>query len=296
MNLDVNKILNTNANKFDSDFLSYICGVLLSNLKENDPAFNDLSNTEFMKGYINSLRIIKDEKVKHINIDYNKNEGSLVISSSKDLHSPKNCRQLFAGLENVVEIELSNFITNTAKDMSFMFNKCYKLVKLDVSKFITDNVENMYGMFSNCESLDMLNVKGFNTHIVKDMGDMFHNCSSLAEIKGIENFITKNVKNMSGMFHGCKLLNTLNLLGFDFIETDNIGHMFTDCESLTEVKMVLRKNPKSIMCDEIFRNCTNLTIIDETTRNSLIANNGLNMFAGSGLAKDYIEEATLNII
>ena len=55
------------------------------------------------------------------------------------------------------EINLSNFNTNNATDMSWLFNGCSSLKEINLNNFNINNVDDMFGMFSGC--LDELKFK-----------------------------------------------------------------------------------------------------------------------------------------
>jgi surface protein len=61
-----------------------------------------------------------------------------------------------------------------------MFNGCRSLVTLDLSNFNTNKATNMNWMFYNCSSLETLDMRNFDTsNITANMKDMFYNCTSL---------------------------------------------------------------------------------------------------------------------
>ena len=72
----------------------------------------------------------------------------------------------------------------------FMFSNCISLSNLDFSNFNTQNATNMNYMFYYCKSLT-----NFNTQNMTDMSCMFLDCNSLT------NFNTQNVTDMSCMFN-----------------------------------------------------------------------------------------------
>ena len=57
-----------------------------------------------------------------------------------------------------------------------MFYYCDNLKILDLSNFNTESVKNMSNMFSESSNLTSLNIYNFNTKNVEDMSYMFRYC------------------------------------------------------------------------------------------------------------------------
>ena len=77
--------------------------------------------------------------------------------------------KMFNNCTNLEEINLSHIYINKVKDMSYLFNKCYKLKKIIFDdSFNTKNVEDMSYMFNECNDLEEINLpKYFITNKVK---------------------------------------------------------------------------------------------------------------------------------
>ena len=73
------------------------------------------------------------------------------------------CFSMFSGLNNISEIDLSNFTSSNVIDMRFMFNGCTKLEKIIFRGINTSNVEYMDKMFYYCLLLTSLDLSNFNT-------------------------------------------------------------------------------------------------------------------------------------
>ena len=107
--------------------------------------------------------------------------------------------------DSVLENNLSsiifgkNYITSNVTNMRSMFAGLNKLQNLDVSNFDTSNVTTMYHMFLECQSLTKLDVSNFDTSNVTDMESMFRMCKNLTELT-LCSFNTKKVTNMKWMF------------------------------------------------------------------------------------------------
>ena len=90
-----------------------------------------------------------------------------------------NCDSMFSGLENIIEVDFSDFTPIKRKFTRNMFtiNINLKIIKFD--NFDTSLCENMHHLFSNCYSLESLNLSNFDTSSLTNIDNMFYNCSSL---------------------------------------------------------------------------------------------------------------------
>ena len=94
-------------------------------------------------------------------------------------------------------LDLSNFDTSNALDISFMFSKSYKLKEIKgINKFNTKYVKNMTAMFQGCFELEYLDLSNFDTSNTSDMSFMFYKCNKLKYLN-ISKFMiydmTKNI-------------------------------------------------------------------------------------------------------
>ena len=64
-------------------------------------------------------------------------------------------------------------------EISYMLYNCKSIININLSNFITQNVTNMSNMFYNCNLLTPLNLLNFNTQNVTNMSYMFSECNSL---------------------------------------------------------------------------------------------------------------------
>ena len=81
---------------------------------------------------------------------------------------------MFTECNEIKLLDLSNFITDNVKDMSFLFSDCFKLKEIKgINNFKTSKVVNMESMFNSCKELEYLDLSNFNTSNVKNMKLMF---------------------------------------------------------------------------------------------------------------------------
>lgn len=116
--------------------------------------------------------------------------------------------------------------------MTYMFQNCQQLLTLDLSNFITFNLVGMGQMFYNCINLQALNVNGFNTLNVDNMYAMFYNCKNLIELN-LSDFNVRNVSNMNVMFGSCNNLNRIYTSNQFIIKNGcSASNIFVGCISL----------------------------------------------------------------
>ena len=173
----------------------------------------------------------------------------------------ESCENMFSGLANIIEIDLSNFdtsrVTNmysmflecsnlerinfgnintsSVKNMDWLFLFCTKLTSINLSNFDTSSVTSMWGMFSGCESLTSIDASKFDTHNVENMFDMFCNCHNLITVN-VSNFNTSKVKMMRGIFWCCHKLKFLDISSFDYSSVTNMNYTFEEDSSLVYIK------------------------------------------------------------
>ena len=154
-----------------------------------------------------------------------------------------NMESMFNQCSNLEKINLGNIDTSLVENMNNLFYNCCKLESIDLSNFDTSNVKYMNQMFCSCESLLTINVSNFKTSKVEEIANIFSNCYKLYTID-VSNFDTKNVKNMKGMFENDHNLRYIDLSNFDTSSVTNMQHLFFNCESLIYINIYSFTIPK----------------------------------------------------
>ena len=90
--------------------------------------------------------------------------------------------QLFGGLDNLIDLDLSGFNTSKVIYMSYMFYGCSSLTNLDLSGFDTSNVTEMSYMFRGCSSLTNLDLSSFDTSNAEYYNNIFDDCKQLRRL------------------------------------------------------------------------------------------------------------------
>ena len=111
---------------------------------------------------------------------------------------------MFYKLDNIKEIDLSNFDFSEVTSMHYMLY-CYNLEKINFGNANTSSVKRMSALFYNISKLTSLDLSSFDTSSVTTMEGMFYMCTALSSIN-VSNFNTKNVKTLRLMFYKCEKL------------------------------------------------------------------------------------------
>ena len=134
---------------------------------------------------------INGNKQNHTDFKWNFDQNENFVELIWDTNI-KDCRYMFYGCSNIIDINFDNFDTSEVTDMTYMFYSCSSLTSLDLSNFNTSEVTDMSDMFTVCSSLASLNLSSFDTSLVKDMSFMFSHCRSLTSLN-LSNFDTSQV-------------------------------------------------------------------------------------------------------
>ncbi len=186
----------------------------------------------------------------------------------------KNMYRMFANYGN--DLDLSDLDTSNVENMSYMFNYI-NTKNLDLSNFNTSKVKNMEYMFWNMYALESLNVSSFDTSNVENMSYMFQNCLSLKKLD-LSNFNTSKVTNMASMFSYMYKLESLNVSSFDTSNVTNINSMFYYLESLTSLDVSNFNTSNVTSMGNMFKLMQRLTSLDISSFDTSNVDNMSGMF------------------
>ena len=175
-----------------------------------------------------------------------------------------NMKGMFQDCIELEELDLTNFNTSNANDISFMFNGCHNLKTIiGIGKFNTFKVNKMNSMFQECKDLEEVDLSNFNTSNVVDISYMFNNCNKLNKIVGIYNFYTINVTKMQCLFQECHELEYLDLSNFNTSNVIDMSFMFNQCYKLIEIKgIILFDTTKVTNFKAMFQQCNSLNFLN----------------------------------
>ena len=162
-----------------------------------------------------------------------KEENNITLIFSETLYSSEN---MFYGLQNIKEIDLSRFDSSKIRNMSQMFYNCSNLENIIFGNIDTSSVQSMNYLFGYCSKLTSINLSHFNTSSLEYLGYMFRNCSNIKEID-ISSFDTSKVKTMKSMFHSCKNLRNVNFGEINTSSVTSLKALFYRCENILSVDL-----------------------------------------------------------
>ena len=204
-------------------YLSEIRLVIIKGTGTYNFLFNDFipaPSEVIINDNINALGIKSYDFIEEIN--------NVVIKFSDSIES---CQKMFYGLDNIIEIDLSNFDFSKVENMHSMFSQCLNLEKIKFGKINTSLAKTMSHLFINCTKLTSIDLSHFNTSSVTNMRAMFALCKSLTSIDASK-FNTQKVETMLDMFAYCYELITVNVSSFDTSKVIFMKGMFFQCFKL----------------------------------------------------------------
>lgn len=148
----------------------YITFIDLSNLDTSEVtnckiAFGYCSELEKIKG----LKYFNSKKVNKMSLMFNHCESLREVDvSSFDTINVNSMRSMFQCCYVLKKIiGLNNFRTQNVKEFNYMFNQCFSIHEIDIKNFIFNSAKTMEYMFANCEGLWGLIINGtFNDECV----------------------------------------------------------------------------------------------------------------------------------
>ena len=232
--------------------------------------------TETEKVYLNA-----DSSKMFYSIDYEHKINNIleIDFSNFDTSKVTDMYGMFSSMSNLTTLNLSNFDTSKVTNMASMFQNMRSLTTLNLSNFDTSQVTRMGYMFRDTLSLTSLNLSSFNTSKVTGMGDMFAGMSSLTSLD-LSSFDTSQVIFMSDMFGGMSSLTTLNLSGFDTSQVQYMEYMFAGMSSLTTLDLSNFNTSKVQYMESMFQNMSNLTTLNLSNFDTSLVTNMSSMFKG----------------
>ena len=111
----------------------------------------------------------------------------------------KSCENMFLNLNNIIEVDLSDFDSSQVTNMAMMFKNCPNLISVDLSNTSRNKLENISSMFSSCSNMKTINFGNIKTSSVIDMEKLFYGCSSLISVD-LSSFDTSKVTSFLNVF------------------------------------------------------------------------------------------------
>ena len=273
-NAKIRKLSGESENSISNGFNNVIFGIERSNVidqSKNLISIDDSdSDYQIFAWFDNDTKTIKyySEGQK---IFLNSNSSKTFIGlkelheldmSNFDTSNANDMSRMFAYLENIEDLDLSNFKVKNVKNMEYMFIGMTKIQNLNLNWENESDVTNTRGMFSGLKLIKSLNLSNLDTRNVVNMSAMFENMSSLENIQFGEKFITKNVTTMGGMFSNDVELKTLDLSRFDTSNAANMEYMFSHVSKLTNLNLSSFNTSKVTNMSNMFSRMYSLTSLN----------------------------------
>ena len=218
-------------NYFKISIFKYI--ILLLYLNSIQP-FPNKRNKFFLFSELNQifLKVKGTGMVNIFNPNYNFIPSSYYLNDDINPRAINNGTIELQDYENKIKLIFPDIVTNCAS----MFLGCSNILEVDLSNFISSNVQSIYSMFYGCTSLKIIKFGNFETSKINSMAYVFYNCSSL-ETLDLSSFDTSNVEYFHYMFYGCNSLKYLDLSNFNTSSCFCVGSMFENCFSISSLNL-----------------------------------------------------------
>ena len=237
--------------------------------KVNIPEGTELNTIKLVfNGQITSLYQIFYGLVNLIEADLSNLDGSLVV----------NMQSMFYGSTSIKSIYFGNFNTSLVQLMDYMFYNCSSLIYVDLSKFNTRNAKTMSSMFYFCFELSSLDLSSFNTESVENMDNMFYHCISLTSLN-LSNFHTPLLTSMNYIFESCVSLTFLDVSNFNIENVVSMNMAFFDLEKIESLDLSNFSTNKVTNMKLIFFKCYKLKYLNIKNFKTNMATDMESMFA-----------------
>ena len=198
----------------------------------------------------------------------------------------KDCEGMFSYLDNILEIDLSNFDMSMVTNMISMFDSCPNLEYVNLTNLTTSSVSNLDYLFYECSNLKSIDLSNLDFSKVIRMPSIFYRCTNLVKVN-LTNLKIPSVENMKYFFYGCSSLESIDLSTLDFSKGSiiksslrDVSSLFADCSSLKSIDLSTLDFSKVTEMIRMFRGCSNLENINLTNLNTSSLNDTSFLFYG----------------
>ena len=186
-----------NIISFDSNITLKIPGIGEKNIINNN-----------FRTYLSEIYINNISQTNINNVYYFADENNTVTLTFKEKFNDLN--YMFQDLENIYEIDFTNFDGTDVQKMQNTFKNCKKLITLDLSNWNVEKVQELLESFSGCDSLTSLKLPNFKNSKLTTLSNRFSRCKTLLSLN-LSTFNTTQVKKMDNTFLNCESLTSLDL-------------------------------------------------------------------------------------
>ncbi len=205
---------------------------------------------------------------------------------SASIRLPSDCSYMFREMNNLEEIDLSDFDASNVTKISNMFEGCTALKSLTIDGHYNNKITNIDDFVRNCNNLESITLQRFDfanipdysylnlyeknklTHIdlsnSKNIDKVLEKILSAPAIQSL-NLSNCSAKYLSGTFEYSlfnKTLTSINLKNFDTTNITNLSYMFSGCKALTTINFEGFDTSGVTNMKGMFKGCSSLSSID----------------------------------
>ncbi len=179
---------------------------------------------------------------------------------------------MFYGNTNLKNFDINDLNVSTITDYRWAFSKTDSITSLVLENWDVSNGENFDGMISECHNLENIKLGKWNTQKGKTFYAMFSECSNLKEIYGLENWDTSNFNNIGNMFFNCTSLTNINVSNWNTENVTEGYQVFYNCFSLQNLDISNWNTTNMVNISSIFEGMDNLKQISLGNKFSFTGN------------------------
>ena len=146
------------------------------------------------------------------------------------------CEDMFHGLSNIIEVDLSNFDCSQVTSMKSMFKDCTNLKSINFGNIVTSSLKDMESLFQNCKSLESIDISIFDTSSVTTFKELFKSCENIKSINA-SNFKATNADNVYDMFGYCSNLISIDLSNFQTSKVSMMQGIFWASDNIKYINI-----------------------------------------------------------
>lgn len=187
---------------------------------------------------------------------------------------------------NVKSVDLTNFRTDNATTLAFLFNGSKSLETITgIEHLNTTQVQDLTAAFQYCAALTNLDLSSWKTDNVTSVSNMFFQTTQLQTVTGIDTWNMPKLTEARALF-AYSGITKVDLSNWNPTELRDFTHVFNGCSNLKEVKIENWEVPYLDGISYAFYNCTSLQNLDLSTwKNTILLTNFNAAFYGCGNLK-----------
>ena len=218
----------------------------------------------YMEREENNVKLIFNDTVNSTESMFSYLDNIKEIDFSEfDFSKVTTMENMFAFCYNLERINFGNINTLSVVNMKRLFYRCFNLLSVDVSNFDTSKVTTMQGMFYNCSSLSTINLSNFKTSNVESFHTFLYKCNEITFID-LSSLDTSKATDMTGMFTDCFNLESINVSNFNTSNVKTFKMMLSGCSKLTSINISNFDTSSATSLEGFFKGCYGLSSIDIT--------------------------------